>query len=76
MNNKERVWYSYQVGWQTGSDCATPKELDAQGPLGKDHKNNCECLMRFAYKLCDNGGLGGFYKVGCAQYSYQGFGSD
>jgi hypothetical protein len=32
--------------------------------------------MWFAYKLCDNGGLGGFYKVGCAQYSYQGFGSD
>lgn len=73
----EHVWYGFVVGWEPG--CKTSvKEVDVQYPLGKDHKNNCESLMRWTYKLCgDNGGIGGFYDIGgCVKYSYIGFNAD
>lgn len=77
FDDKERVWYGYQVGWEGGGSCdESIDKIDAQFPLGKDHKNTCESLMRFVYKMCgDNDGSGGFYRVGCAKYSYIGFGS-
>ncbi|KAJ5178836.1 hypothetical protein N7492_002046 [Penicillium capsulatum] len=66
------TWYYYIVGWTTGCQSSV-KEVDVEFPLGKDDKNNCRSLMRWTYKLCgDNGGLGGYYEVGCLKYAFVG----
>lgn len=66
------IWYYYVVGWAKNCQ-STVKEVDAEFPLGKDHKNNCRSLTRWTYKLCgDNGGIGGWYEVGCLRYAFAG----
>lgn len=65
--------YSFRIGWMDNCQ-STAKKVDVQYPLGRDDKNNCESLLRFAYKMCegDNEGLGGYYEVGCVKYEFTG----
>lgn len=68
----DQVGYNYTVYWPV--NCVT--SVDTQGvidPLDSSKTaEECKGILESAFTSCNNGGVGGYYMVGCLVYWFQG----
>lgn len=72
ITGPDQIGYNFTVYWPV--NCVTA--VDAQDiidPLGSGKAaQECEGIMESAYSSCNNGGVGGYYMIGCLVYWFQG----
>ncbi|KAF4555938.1 Hypothetical protein D9617_2g059030 [Elsinoe fawcettii] len=62
---------NYNISWVPGCETSA-KEQNVMFPI-EPNGVNCTTLMRDNYKICNNGGAGGYIDAGCVRYDFYPF---